>query len=76
MVFRDVVTMLLTPEEAVRDGYSLAGTVDTVIRGLEANMRRQNVDWLFCYTYNALVPHQKLMKSTEALWTKVLPKFM
>jgi len=26
--------------------------------------------------YNALVPHAKLMKSTEALWTKVLPKFM
>jgi hypothetical protein len=23
----------------------------------------------------ALVPHAKLMKSTEALWTKVLPKF-
>jgi hypothetical protein len=36
----------------------------------------QPVDWLFCYTYNALVPHAKLMKSTEALWTKVLPKFM
>jgi len=31
---------------------------------------------LFCYTYNALVPHSKLMKSTEALWTKVLPNFM
>ena len=43
----------MTPEEAVREGYILAGTVDTVIRGLEANMRRQNVDWLFCYTYNA-----------------------
>jgi hypothetical protein len=25
---------------------------------------------------NALVPHSKLMKSTEALWTKVLPKFV
>jgi hypothetical protein len=26
-------------------------------------------------TYNALVLHAKLMKSTDALWTKVLPKF-
>jgi hypothetical protein len=57
-------------------GYALVGTVDTVTRALEANMKRQPVDWLFCYTYNALVPHSKLMKSTEALWTKVLPKFM
>jgi hypothetical protein len=47
-----------------------------VTRALEANMKRQPVDWLFCYTYNALVPHSKLMTSTEALWTKVLPKFM
>ena len=54
----------------------MVGTVDTVTRALEANMKRQPVDWLFCYTYNALVPHDKLMKSTEALWTKVLPKFM
>jgi hypothetical protein len=54
----------------------LVGSVDTVTRALEANMKRQPVDWLFCYTYNALVPHGKLMKSTEALWTKVLPKFM
>ena len=66
----------MTSQEAVRDGYALAGTVDTVIRGLEANMRRQKVDWLFCYTYNALIPHAKLMKSIETFWTKVMPKFM
>lgn len=65
----------MTSEEAVRGGYSLAGTVDTVIRGLEANMRRQNVDWLFCYTYNALIPHAKLMQSIETFWTKVMPRF-
>ena len=33
-------------------------------------------DWLFCDTCNALVPHNKLMESIEALWTKVPPKFM
>jgi alkanesulfonate monooxygenase SsuD/methylene tetrahydromethanopterin reductase-like flavin-dependent oxidoreductase (luciferase family) len=47
-----------------------------LMRALEANMKRQPVDWLFCYTYNALAPHGKLMRSTEALWTKVLPKFI
>ena len=65
-----------TPQESIALGHALVGTVDTVTRALEANMKRQPVDWLFCYTYNALVPHDKLMKSTEALWTKVLPKFL
>jgi hypothetical protein len=64
-----------TPEEAIANGYALVGTVDTVSRALERNMRRQPVDWLFCYTYNALVPHDVLMKSIEALWTKVMPRF-
>jgi alkanesulfonate monooxygenase SsuD/methylene tetrahydromethanopterin reductase-like flavin-dependent oxidoreductase (luciferase family) len=65
----------LTPEEAVERGYILAGTVDTVIRGVEANMRRQAVDWVFCYTYNGLIPHGKLMRSIEAFATKVMPRF-
>ena len=66
----------LTPEQAVEQGYVLAGTVDTVIRGLEANMRRQKVNWLFCYTYNSLIPHAKLMRSIEQFWTKVMPRFV
>ena len=61
--------------EAIAKGYALVGTVDTVTRALEANFKRQPVDWLFCYTYNALVPHNTLMKSTEAFWTKVMPRF-
>ncbi len=65
-----------TPDEAITNGYALVGTVDTVARALEQNMRRQPVDWLFCYTYNALVPHGVLMKSIEALWTKVMPRFV
>jgi hypothetical protein len=65
----------LTPEEAVREGYVLAGSVDTVIRGMEANMRRQKVDWIFCYTYNALVPHAKLMRSIERFYAEVMPRF-
>jgi hypothetical protein len=46
-----------------------------VIRGLEANMKRQAVDWVFCYTYNGLIPHAKLMKSIEAYTTQVMPRF-
>jgi alkanesulfonate monooxygenase SsuD/methylene tetrahydromethanopterin reductase-like flavin-dependent oxidoreductase (luciferase family) len=65
----------LSPEDAVRQGYVLAGTIDTVIRGLEANMNRQAVDWIFCYTYNGLVPHAVLMKSIETFHTKVMPRF-
>ena len=65
----------LTPEEAVERGYILAGTVETVIRGVEANMRRQAVDWIFCYTYNGLIPHEKLMSSIEAFATQVMPRF-
>lgn len=64
-----------TPEEAIAKGYALVGSVDTVIRALEKNMERQKVDWLFCYTYNALVPHAKLMKSIETFWNKVMPRF-
>jgi len=65
----------LTPEEAVKEGYILAGSLDTVIRGIEANMKRQNVEWVFCYTYNGLIPHAKLMKSIERFHTEVMPRF-
>ena len=42
---------------------------------METQQHRQPVDWVFCYTYNALVPHPVLMKSIEAFWTKVMPRF-
>jgi alkanesulfonate monooxygenase SsuD/methylene tetrahydromethanopterin reductase-like flavin-dependent oxidoreductase (luciferase family) len=64
-----------TPEEVVAKGYAYVGTVDTVLRGMEASQKRQPVDWTVCYTYNALVPHAKLMKSIERFWTKVMPRF-
>ena len=65
----------LTPEEAVKQGYILAGSIDSVIRGVEANMSRQNVEWIFCYTYNSLIPHPKLLKSIERFYTEVMPRF-
>jgi alkanesulfonate monooxygenase SsuD/methylene tetrahydromethanopterin reductase-like flavin-dependent oxidoreductase (luciferase family) len=63
-----------TAEESVELGYALVGTVDTVARNLEKIKRRLPVDWLFCYTYNSLVPHAILMKSIERFWTQVLPR--
>ena len=63
-----------TAEESVERGYALVGTVDTVARNLERIKRRLPVDWLFCYTYNSLVPHAILMKSIERFWTEVMPR--
>jgi len=42
---------------------------------VEANTRRQPVDWIFCYTYNGLIPHPVLMRSIERFWTEVMPRF-
>ncbi|MGH6644909.1 MAG: LLM class flavin-dependent oxidoreductase, partial [Bradyrhizobium sp.] len=64
-----------TPEEVIAEGYAYVGTVDTVLRAMEAQQKRQPVDWVFCYTYNSLVPHPALMKSIESFWTKVMPRF-
>jgi alkanesulfonate monooxygenase SsuD/methylene tetrahydromethanopterin reductase-like flavin-dependent oxidoreductase (luciferase family) len=64
-----------TAEEVVQQGYAYVGSLDTVIRAVEASQRRQPVDWTFCYTYNNLVPHNVLMRSIETFWTKVMPRF-
>ena len=66
---------MLTPEEIIAMGYAYVGTVDTVLKGMEVQQKRQAVDWVFAYTYNSLVPHPKLMKSIETFWTKVMPRF-
>jgi alkanesulfonate monooxygenase SsuD/methylene tetrahydromethanopterin reductase-like flavin-dependent oxidoreductase (luciferase family) len=59
---------------AIENGYAFVGTVDTVTRLLEKTRQRLPVDWIFAWTYNALIPHDKLMKSIEAFQTKVLPR--
>jgi alkanesulfonate monooxygenase SsuD/methylene tetrahydromethanopterin reductase-like flavin-dependent oxidoreductase (luciferase family) len=61
-------------EESVAKGYVLVGTADTVTRQLERIRRRVPLDWLFCWTYNSLVPHSVLMKSIERFWTEVMPR--
>ena len=57
------------------NGLALVGTVDTVCRQLETLLERLPVDWLFCWTYNALVPHEVLMRSIERFYSEVLPRF-
>ena len=64
-----------TSEEVIAMGYAYVGTVDTVLLAMETQQKRQPVDWVFCYTYNSLVPHPILMKSIETFWTKVMPRF-
>ena len=53
---------------------ALVGTVDTVTRQLERLLHRLPARWLFAWTYNALIPHTKLMRSIELFATKVLPR--
>ena len=56
------------------DNLVLVGTVDTVARQLERLCERLPVQWLFAWTYNGLIPHDKLMRSIESFHTKVLPR--
>ncbi len=53
---------------------ALVGSVDTVTRQLERLCARLPVRWLFAWTYNALIPHAKLMRSIELFATRVLPR--
>ena len=66
---------LPTAAAGIAQGYAYVGTVDTVLRALEAQQTRQPVDWVFCYAYNSLVPHPVLIPSIETFWTKVMPRF-
>jgi alkanesulfonate monooxygenase SsuD/methylene tetrahydromethanopterin reductase-like flavin-dependent oxidoreductase (luciferase family) len=61
-------------EAAVAQGYALVGTVDGVTRALERIRKRLPLDWLFCWTYNGLIPHRTLMRSLERFWREVLPR--
>jgi len=45
-----------------------------VSRQLEGLCARLPVRWLFAWTYNALIPHAKLMRSIELFATRVLAR--
>jgi len=57
-----------------KDGLAFVGTVDTVTRQIESFMKRLPVRWIFAWMYNGLVPHERLMKTIELFWNKVLPR--
>ena len=65
----------LTPQEMLERSLVLAGTPDSVSRQLERLLEQTPVRWLFAWTYNGLVPHDKIMRSLELFATKVLPRF-
>jgi alkanesulfonate monooxygenase SsuD/methylene tetrahydromethanopterin reductase-like flavin-dependent oxidoreductase (luciferase family) len=65
----------LTPHEMLDRSLVLAGTPDSVSRQLERLLEQTPVRWLFAWTYNGLVPHDKIMRSLELFATKVLPRF-
>jgi alkanesulfonate monooxygenase SsuD/methylene tetrahydromethanopterin reductase-like flavin-dependent oxidoreductase (luciferase family) len=52
----------------------LVGSVDTVTRQMEQLLARLPVKWLFAWIYNGLIPHDRLMRTLELFWTKVVPR--
>lgn len=64
-----------TPVEATAKGYALVGTLDTVIRSLEALRAELPVDWIFWRTHYGSIPHAELMRSMELFRTEALPRF-
>ena len=66
---------MLTPPELQERGLILVGAPDTVSRQVERMLSGTNVRWLFAWTYNGLMPHEKIMRSLELFSTKVLPRF-
>ncbi|MDO8613992.1 MAG: LLM class flavin-dependent oxidoreductase [Dehalococcoidia bacterium] len=65
----------LTPQEMLGQALILVGSPETVSRQMETLLRQTPVRWLFAWTYNGLVPHDKIMRSLELFATKVLPRF-
>ena len=65
----------LTPQDLMDRGMLLVGSPDTVSRQMETLMKETPVRWLFAWTYNGLMPHDKIMRSLELFQTKVLPRF-
>jgi alkanesulfonate monooxygenase SsuD/methylene tetrahydromethanopterin reductase-like flavin-dependent oxidoreductase (luciferase family) len=62
------------PEDLLGPGLALVGTVDTVTRQLERLLARLPTRWLFAWTYNSLIPHDRLMRSIELFASSVLPR--
>ncbi len=66
---------MLTPEELMERGLILVGNPDSVSKQVETMLQGTPIRWLFAWTYNGLVPHDKIRRSLELFATKVLPRF-
>jgi alkanesulfonate monooxygenase SsuD/methylene tetrahydromethanopterin reductase-like flavin-dependent oxidoreductase (luciferase family) len=71
---------LVDPETGERpelfaSSLALVGSPDDVTRQVERLRARLPVRWLFAWTYNGLIPHDRLMWSIEAFATRVLRSF-
>src|SRR5260221_13719363 len=62
------------PADLWTNGLAFVGTVDTVTRQVEHLLKRLPIRWVFAWMYNGLMPHDRLMKTIELFWTKVLPR--
>src|SRR5580698_3356089 len=62
------------PADLWSNGLAFVGTVDTVTRQVEHLLKRLPIRWVFAWMYNGLMPHDRLMKTIELFWTKVMPR--
>jgi len=62
------------PADLWSNGLAFVGTVDTVTRQVEHLIKRLPIRWVFAWMYNGLMPHDRLMKTIELFWTKVMPR--
>jgi alkanesulfonate monooxygenase SsuD/methylene tetrahydromethanopterin reductase-like flavin-dependent oxidoreductase (luciferase family) len=60
--------------DLVAESLLLVGSPDTVTRQLERLIARLPFEWLFCWTYNALIPHAALMHSIDLFHRRVLAR--
>ena len=63
-----------TPEAMRERGFSIAGSVDTVARGLQQMIDRLNPELIVPWIAAGPVKVDKLLRSNELLVEKVLPK--
>lgn len=64
-----------TARDMLERALALVGSPDTVRHQMEHMLSQAPVEYLFAWTYNALIPHAKVMRSLDLFATKVLPRF-
>jgi alkanesulfonate monooxygenase SsuD/methylene tetrahydromethanopterin reductase-like flavin-dependent oxidoreductase (luciferase family) len=55
--------------------FELVGSPDTVARKIERLQSELDCRYLLLWTYNGLIPHEKLMRSIDLFANKVMPRF-